>query len=148
MITHDLGVVAGMVDRVQVMYAGTVVESGTVRESSTRPRMPYTVGLLGSIPDPRAGGPAHPDQGRAALADQPADGLPLLAALPAGHRADCRRGGAGLGARATAGPPGPVPADLNDVAALPDPQNLFAKAAEMPMLGRRSCPDGARRWRS
>ena len=52
MITHDLGVVAGMVDRVQVMYAGTVVESGPVEELFENPRMPYTVGLLGSLPNP------------------------------------------------------------------------------------------------
>jgi peptide/nickel transport system ATP-binding protein len=49
-ITHDLGVVAGMVDRVQVMYGGTVVESGPVDEVFEAPRMPYTVGLIGSIP--------------------------------------------------------------------------------------------------
>jgi peptide/nickel transport system ATP-binding protein len=49
-ITHDLGVVAGMVDRVQVMYGGTIVESGVVHEVFDVPRMPYTVGLLGSIP--------------------------------------------------------------------------------------------------
>jgi peptide/nickel transport system ATP-binding protein len=52
MITHDLGVVAGMVDRVQVMYGGTVVESGPVEEIFAAPRMPYTVGLIGSIPNP------------------------------------------------------------------------------------------------
>ncbi|WP_026422372.1 ABC transporter ATP-binding protein [Actinokineospora inagensis] len=52
MITHDLGVVAGMVDRVQVMYGGTVVEAGPVEEIFDRPRMPYTVGLLGSLPNP------------------------------------------------------------------------------------------------
>ncbi|MCG8916816.1 ABC transporter ATP-binding protein [Actinokineospora sp. PR83] len=52
MITHDLGVVAGMVDRVQVMYGGTVVESGPVDELFDTPRMPYTVGLLGSLPNP------------------------------------------------------------------------------------------------
>jgi peptide/nickel transport system ATP-binding protein len=52
MITHDLGVVAGMVNRVQVMYGGTVVESGAVDEVFELPRMPYTVGLLGSIPNP------------------------------------------------------------------------------------------------
>ena len=49
-ITHDLGVVAGMVDRVQVMYGGTVVESGSVGDVFELPRMPYTVGLIGSIP--------------------------------------------------------------------------------------------------
>ena len=51
-ITHDLGVVAGMVDRVQVMYGGTVVEQGGVDEVFEAQRMPYTVGLLGSIPNP------------------------------------------------------------------------------------------------
>lgn len=49
-ITHDLGVIAGMVDRVQVMYGGTVVEYGEVNELFEAPRMPYTVGLIGSIP--------------------------------------------------------------------------------------------------
>ena len=52
MITHDLGVIAGMVDRVQVMYGGTVVESSPVDELFDTPRMPYTVGLLGSLPNP------------------------------------------------------------------------------------------------
>ena len=49
-ITHDLGVIAGMVDRVQVMYGGTIVEAGQVNEVFDAPRMPYTVGLIGSIP--------------------------------------------------------------------------------------------------
>lgn len=50
MITHDLGVVAGIADRVTVMYAGRPVEQGTVEEIYYRPRMPYTIGLLGSVP--------------------------------------------------------------------------------------------------
>jgi peptide/nickel transport system ATP-binding protein len=50
MITHDLGVVAGIADRVTVMYAGRPVEQGTVDEIFYAPRMPYTVGLLGSVP--------------------------------------------------------------------------------------------------
>jgi oligopeptide transport system ATP-binding protein len=49
-ITHDLGVVAGMADRVIVMYAGRVVEEGSTEEIFARPRMPYTIGLLRSIP--------------------------------------------------------------------------------------------------
>ncbi|HEY8371216.1 MAG TPA: ABC transporter ATP-binding protein [Pseudonocardiaceae bacterium] len=49
-ITHDLGVVAGFADRVMVMYAGRAVETGPVDEIYTHPRMPYTLGLLGSIP--------------------------------------------------------------------------------------------------
>jgi oligopeptide transport system ATP-binding protein len=50
MITHDLGVVAGMTDRVTVMYAGGVVEEGPTKEIFANPRMPYTIGLLRSIP--------------------------------------------------------------------------------------------------
>ncbi len=50
LITHDLGVIAGFADRILVMYAGRVVESGLVDEIFYRPAMPYTHGLLGSIP--------------------------------------------------------------------------------------------------
>ena len=50
MITHDLGVIAGHVDRVNVMYAGKLVETGTVDEVFYTPSMPYTLGLLGSLP--------------------------------------------------------------------------------------------------
>ncbi|SDH08292.1 ABC transporter ATP-binding protein [Nonomuraea jiangxiensis] len=50
MITHDLGVIAGMADRVLVMYAGKPVEQGPVDDIYYRPRMPYTMGLLASIP--------------------------------------------------------------------------------------------------
>ena len=49
-ITHDLGVVAGLCDRVAVMYAGRIVESGPVRDIFYRPRHPYTEGLLHSMP--------------------------------------------------------------------------------------------------
>ncbi|MFC9085699.1 ABC transporter ATP-binding protein [Nocardiopsis dassonvillei] len=50
MITHDLGVVAGFVDRVLVMYAGRPVETGRVDDIYYRSRMPYTMGLLGAVP--------------------------------------------------------------------------------------------------
>ena len=50
LITHDLGVVAEVCDRVVVMYAGQVVETGTVHEIFARPAHPYTRGLLGSLP--------------------------------------------------------------------------------------------------
>ena len=50
LITHDLGVVAGMCERVQVMYAGTVVETGSARPIFASPRHPYTLGLLQSVP--------------------------------------------------------------------------------------------------
>ncbi|HEX7949253.1 MAG TPA: ABC transporter ATP-binding protein [Candidatus Limnocylindrales bacterium] len=50
LITHDLGVVAEMVDNVIVMYTGEIVEQGTVEEVLVEPRAPYTMGLLESIP--------------------------------------------------------------------------------------------------
>ena len=50
MITHDLGVVARVADRVQVMYAGRVVERATVDDLFATPTHPYTVGLLSSLP--------------------------------------------------------------------------------------------------
>jgi peptide/nickel transport system ATP-binding protein len=51
MITHDLGVVAEMADEVMVMYGGRAVEQGPTRELLTHPEMPYTWGLLSSMPD-------------------------------------------------------------------------------------------------
>jgi oligopeptide/dipeptide ABC transporter ATP-binding protein len=50
LITHDLGVVAGMCERVHVMYAGTLVETGSAMQVFARPRHPYTLGLLQSVP--------------------------------------------------------------------------------------------------
>lgn len=50
LITHDLGVVAGMADRVVVMYAGKVVEEAPTEELFAHPRHPYTLGLLSSVP--------------------------------------------------------------------------------------------------
>jgi oligopeptide/dipeptide ABC transporter ATP-binding protein len=50
MITHDLGVVAGMCERVNVMYAGMFVETGSAEQLFARPRHPYTLGLLQSVP--------------------------------------------------------------------------------------------------
>ena len=50
LITHDLGIAAGMCDRINVMYAGRIVETGPVDAVFERPRMPYTRGLMDSIP--------------------------------------------------------------------------------------------------
>ena len=50
LITHDLGVVAGMCERVHVMYAGMFAETGSAEDLFARPRHPYTVGLLQSVP--------------------------------------------------------------------------------------------------
>jgi oligopeptide transport system ATP-binding protein len=49
-ITHDLGVVAGLAERVNVMYAGNIIESGLVKNIYGNPSHPYTIGLLGSVP--------------------------------------------------------------------------------------------------
>jgi oligopeptide transport system ATP-binding protein len=49
-ITHDLGIVAGLADKVLVMYAGYIIESAPVKDVYADPRHPYTLGLLGSIP--------------------------------------------------------------------------------------------------
>jgi peptide/nickel transport system ATP-binding protein len=50
LITHDMGVIAEIADRVAVMYAGRIVEVGPVREVIKNARHPYTVGLMGAIP--------------------------------------------------------------------------------------------------
>ena len=50
LITHDLGVVAGVTDRIIVMYAGKIAESASTDELFANPRHPYTLGLLGSVP--------------------------------------------------------------------------------------------------
>ena len=49
-ITHDLSVVAGLADRIAVMYAGRIVETGSVADVLDRPMHPYTAGLIGSVP--------------------------------------------------------------------------------------------------
>ena len=51
LITHDLGVVAGMCERVNVMYAGMFMETGSAEQLFATPRHPYTLGLLRSVPD-------------------------------------------------------------------------------------------------
>src|ERR671919_780638 len=65
LITHDLGVVAGMCERVNVMYAGMFMETGSAAQLFSRPRHPYTVGLLQSIPrlDAARGERLHPIEG-------------------------------------------------------------------------------------
>ena len=99
LVTHDLGVVADIADRILVMYAGRVVEQGTVDEIFYDPQHPYTWGLLGSItrvdrprPERLPSIPGLPPS----LHDR-AGGLPLPAALPPRVRpvhADARAGGA------------------------------------------------------
>jgi peptide/nickel transport system ATP-binding protein len=83
LITHDLGVVAGFADRLLVMYAGRAVESGDVDTIYHRPRMPYTLGLLGAIPRlGERGRPLVPITGRPpSLVDLPA-GCPFAPRCP------------------------------------------------------------------
>ena len=84
-ITHDLGLVAGIADRVMVMYAGQVVEHGPVGELFADPQHPYTRALLGTVPSVvgRAGAAAAHDRGPAAGADGARRVLPVRAALRA-----------------------------------------------------------------
>ena len=49
-ITHDLGIIAGLADRVMVMYGGYIIEEAPVKELYKNPRHPYTIGLIGSLP--------------------------------------------------------------------------------------------------
>jgi peptide/nickel transport system ATP-binding protein len=74
LITHDLGVVAEMADRVGVMYAGRIVEEARVRDLFAGPRHPYTQGLLASIPGGAPGSRLRAIQGT----------VPPLGELPSG----------------------------------------------------------------
>ena len=108
LITHDLGVVAGTCERVQVMYAGTLVETGTADELFAAPRHPYTLGLLQSVPRldvgrrqplrPIPGAPrnmlSEPDACPFAprcqyRVDRCTQALPVLEPLDTGQRAAC-----------------------------------------------------------
>ena len=84
LITHDLGVVAGHADRVGVMYAGKMVELGTTAEVFAAPQMPYTIGLLRSVPNMLTAGTQRlvPLEGRPpSLANLP-KGCPFAARCP------------------------------------------------------------------
>jgi oligopeptide/dipeptide ABC transporter ATP-binding protein len=109
MITHNLGVVARYADRVNVMYAGRVVERGAAAEIYARPRHPYTLGLLRSVPrldrprrarlDPIPGqppdlarlGPGCPFRPRCAFAVERCHEMPPLAEVEPGHFSACWR---------------------------------------------------------
>ena len=113
LITHDLGVVAEMADRVAVMYAGRIVEQGPVDAIFASPQHPYTKGLLASLPGVRRRSPEPAASRQAASghrrdgadAGEPAAWLRVRAAVR-GARRRLPRGGAGAGhARTTTGPP-------------------------------------------
>jgi oligopeptide transport system ATP-binding protein len=84
LITHDLGVVASTAHRVAVMYGGRIVETGTVREIFYNPQMPYTWGLLASIPLPNADGSLEliPIPGTPPDATDPPKGCPFTSRCP------------------------------------------------------------------
>ncbi|SEO87763.1 ABC transporter ATP-binding protein [Paenibacillus sp. OV219] len=108
LITHDMGVAAEVADRIAVMYAGTVVEEGTVKEIFEQPRHPYTIGLLKSIPglEGERGGELYTIKGVIPPISQLPSGCrfhprcphamdvckeqePALLASPSGHKAAC-----------------------------------------------------------
>jgi oligopeptide transport system ATP-binding protein len=84
LITHDLGVVASTAHRIAVMYGGMIVETGTVREIFYSPQMPYTWGLLASIPLPTADRSQDlvPIPGTPPEAIDPPKGCPFAARCP------------------------------------------------------------------
>jgi len=85
LITHDMGVVAGNADRVAVMYAGRIVEQAPVRELFAKPLMPYTIGLLRSMPSLSAPRSERlvPLEGRPPLLTQLPTGCPFAPRCPA-----------------------------------------------------------------
>ena len=105
-ITHDLSVVAGLADHVCVMYAGRVVESGSVAQVLDAPRHPYTRGLIASVPGSNPRGrplaqipgmtpsllnlaPGCPFRERCTRADAACDAEPIAETGAAGHLARC-----------------------------------------------------------
>ncbi len=83
-ITHDLGMVAGLAQRVIVMYAGYIIEEAPVKELYANPLHPYTLGLLDSLPrlDEKEHTKSDDDPGLAAHALPGAGRLPVCPALP------------------------------------------------------------------
>ncbi|RKQ34365.1 ABC transporter ATP-binding protein [Oceanobacillus halophilus] len=82
LITHDLGVVAKIADRIAVMYAGKIIETGTKRDIFYRPQHPYTKGLLHSVPRLDEKGKLHPIDGTPPDLFSPPQGCPFAARCP------------------------------------------------------------------
>ena len=78
LITHDLGVVGEVAERVMVMYAGEIVESGPVRELFRSPLHPYTLGLMKSIPT------LDPTQQNLSRLNEISGTVPALSQIPSG----------------------------------------------------------------
>src|SRR5207245_11720499 len=129
-VTHDLGIVAKLCDRVAVMYAGRIVETGRTRDIFDRPRHPYTIGLLNCLPTLRRGREpltaiegqppdlAHVPPGcsfapRCPMAEPRCrEARPLLESIEPDHLVACVRAGetATHGRRAASIPPASAPA--------------------------------------
>ncbi len=84
LITHDLGVVAGHADRIAVMYAGKLIENGLTADVFADPHMPYTVGLLRSVPNMQTAGTQRlvPLEGRPPSLTALPNGCPFAARCP------------------------------------------------------------------
>jgi peptide/nickel transport system ATP-binding protein len=128
LITHDLGVVAGVADRVLVMYAGRAAEVGGVDDVFAAPGMPYTAGLLASLPSLHHRSerlpaiPGIPPTGlayslgcafapRCPLAAEPCAAQPALTEIGAGHVAACHFAGSEAGGQAATALEQPVAHD-------------------------------------
>ncbi|PYC84351.1 ABC transporter ATP-binding protein [Streptomyces tateyamensis] len=153
LVSHDLGVVAQMADRVAVMYAGRVVESAPVDELFAAPHHPYTLGLIGAVPRlDRTGGPLVPIPGQPPALHALAPGCPFAARCPLAvpecraaepvltgpgeHLAACLRSGELAAER-------PAPAEVYPVPALPPTRSPAPAARET--LPRVLSVDGLRR---
>ncbi|WP_042143833.1 ABC transporter ATP-binding protein [Paucisalibacillus sp. EB02] len=82
LITHDLGVVAKIADRIAVMYAGKIIETGDKREIFYKPQHPYTKGLLNSVPRLDTKGKLKPIEGTPPDLFSPPKGCPFTARCP------------------------------------------------------------------
>lgn len=77
LVTHDLGVIAEMCDRVAVMYAGEIIETADILTLFGEPRHPYTIGLMGSIPRETQNEKLHPIEGNPPNLSNPPKGCPF-----------------------------------------------------------------------
>jgi peptide/nickel transport system ATP-binding protein len=146
--THDLGVVAGVADRVLVMYAGRAAEIGGVDEVFAEPGMPYTAGLLASLPslDHRSERlpaiPGIPPTGlgygagcafapRCPRAAEPCAVQPDLTEIAPGHVAACHFAGLDAGSRAAVALPQPAVAPPQPAVAAANASDRGRAAAEL-----------------
>ena len=120
-ISHDLGLVAGLCDRVNVMYAGRIVESGPVREVFYRPSHGYTLALIGCTPRvDKVGLPLIPIEGMPPSLSEPAKLCPFLPRCAVKVDACARALPTKLGARSTG------PRATPSLATSPDARRLWA----------------------